>query len=78
MNIFKNKGFFPLWEDRPFPAGIKNDVWIIEQVGVVGSMFHVDDGDIMICINDNPGGNSIENAWIVIPRSVDFEPSHFA
>jgi hypothetical protein len=74
INFLRNKGFLRVVENRPFPSGQKNDVWIIEcddESGQVGAMFTVENGDIILCIKDNPGGNFIVNAWLVIPRTPD-------
>lgn len=78
LSALSNKGFLAVAENRPFPPGTKDDVWIIKvfgsgenPVGETGNVFRVHTGDILICTSDNPGGNNIDG-WILVPRSPDF------
>lgn len=78
ITLFRNKGFLLVEENQPFPPGVKNDMWIVDNPtldgGAVGATYNVENGDIIICLNANPGGNgnAIANAWTVIPRASDF------
>lgn len=72
ITFLRNKGFLSISENVPFPVGVKNDVYIMDGAGAVGASFPVDNGDILLCLKDNPGGNAHGDSWLVLPRAADF------
>jgi hypothetical protein len=75
ITFFRNKGFLFVVGNPPLPPGLKNDVWMVNGVGTIAGIRNVNNGDIIICVNDSPGGNGSEIAqnWILIPRAGDFQ-----
>jgi hypothetical protein len=70
--LFRNKGFLFVAENRPFPIGIKGDFYIVDGAGAVGAVFPGGNGDLLLCIEDNPGGNGLNYGWMIVPRAPDF------
>lgn len=67
---WKTKGVLSIGADIPYPPGVRNDVWIMDGSGYIGGSIYVDDGDILFCINDSPGGDFRYNDWIVLTHKV--------